>query len=334
MPAMTKATSIRKPEPDTRLAEARAWLAALSGQAAGDWSPIAGDASFRRYFRVGCDGSSQILMDAPPELEDSAPFVDIAARLRAAGLHAPEIFEADLERGFLLLEDLGNDLFRDLLNESTVDGLFCETFDALAVMARQVSCAGLPDFDPDTLRGELDWFTRYYLERERELSWDAHQIDVWEDFCSGLVDAAGAQPQVFVHRDVHSCNLLKVAENSPGIIDFQDAVRGPITYDFVSLVWDRYFTWPRERVENWMEQFRQRAAPDIAPHTWQRWCDRVGLQRNIKIVGRFALLKHQQGKDGYVQLIPRFYRHVLDVLSLYPEFEDIARQLGDPACAP
>jgi aminoglycoside/choline kinase family phosphotransferase len=273
-------------------------------------------------------------MDAPPELENSAPFLDIAGRLRAAGLHAPEIFEADLERGFLLLEDLGDDLFRDLIDERTVDELFSETFDALAVMARDVDCSGLPDFDPDTLRGELRWFTRYYLDRERGMQWDDDSLQQWERYCTELVDTASQQPQVFVHRDVHSCNLLKLTHNSPGIIDFQDAVRGPMTYDFVSLVWDRYFTWPRLRIEGWMEQFRLLVAPDVAPSTWRRWCDLVGLQRNIKIVGRFALLKHQQGKEGYVEMIPRFYQHVLEVLALYPEFDAIARQLGDPRCAP
>ena len=334
MPAMTKAIPIQTPDKDARLAAAKNWLAARTGEQAGDWRPIAGDASFRRYFRVSLGQSSRILMDAPPELEDSAPFVDIAARLRAAGLHAPEIFDADLENGFLLLEDLGDALYRDLIDENTVDSLFAETFEALATMAGRVSCDGLPEFDPATLCGELDWFRRYYLDCERGLNWNADQVSNWDSFCSSLVEVARAQPQVFVHRDVHSCNLLRTDENSPGIIDFQDAVRGPITYDFVSLVWDRYQSWPRDRIEGWMERFRRLAASGVSPAEWRRWCDHVGLQRNIKIVGRFALLKHQQGKEGYIPLIPRFYRHVLDVLTLYPEYEAITRQLGDSACAP
>lgn len=334
MPAMTRATPFSAGSGDPRLERALGWLRARTGAAPGAWQGIAGDASFRRYFRVDIQGDSFILMDAPPELEDSTPFVDIAGRLRAAGLHAPEIFEADLGEGFLLLEDLGDELFRDLLNADSVDDLFSETFQSLAVMARDVDCSGLPFFDPATLRGELRWFTHYYLDCERGQTWDATRLAVWDRFCERLVEAAAGQPQVFVHRDVHSCNLLKTPRNSPGIIDFQDAVRGPVTYDFVSLVWDRYFTWPRDRIEGWMEQFRCLLAPAEDPATWRQWCDWTGLQRNIKIVGRFALLKHAQHKQGYVEMIPRFYRHVLDVLARYPEFEEVTRQLEAPECAP
>ena len=155
-----------------------------------------------------------------------------------------------------------------------------------------------------------------------------------------LCEACMEQPQVFVHRDYHARNLMVCPPDvfgegaNPGIIDFQDAVHGPLSYDFVSLVWDRYHSWPRDRIERWMEQFRRMAAADTDPDTWCRWCDLMGLQRNLKIVGRFALLKHEQGKSGYMEMVPRFYRHVLEVLRLYPEFEAIAAQLGDPACAP
>jgi len=334
MPAMnTDRPNTPAPE-DPRREWAHRWLSAQAEEVCDDWSPIQGDASYRRYFRVRVNGESRILMDSPPNLENASPFVDIAGRLRAAGLHAPEIFLADLEAGFLLLEDLGDALFRDLIDDHSVDALFAETFSAMAQMVREVSHEGLPAFDRDSLRGELNGFTRYYLDRERGHIWNSRQHDRWDAFCAVIVESAAAQPQRFVHRDIHSCNLIKTGSNSPGIIDFQDAVRGPVSYDFVSLVWDRYFSWPRERLEQWMEEFRRLAAPDVDPETWRRWCDLMGLQRNLKIVGRFALLKHEQGKSGYVEMIPRFYRHILEVLALYPEFEAMTAQLGDPACAP
>jgi aminoglycoside/choline kinase family phosphotransferase len=323
-----------EPRNDTRLRAARDWLRERAGTAGSGWRPVAGDASFRRYFRVTVGGRSRILMDSPPELENPAPFVEIAGRLSVAGLHAPEVVLADLETGFLLLEDLGDQLYRDLLGVDTVEPLFAEAFTALATMANQVSCSGLPAYDASLFSRELGWFTEYYLHQHRGHRWNSGQAALWSAFCQQLVESAQQQPQVFVHKDVHSCNLLRTGHNSPGIIDFQDAVRGPLTYDFVSLIWDRYIAWPRDRIESWMEQFRQLAAPGLAASDWVRWCDFMGLQRNIKIVGRFALLRHAQGKHGYVEMIPRFYSYLLDVLPRYPEFSDIAALLKDPACAP
>lgn len=319
---------------DPRVRAARAWLRAAQGAPGDDWRPIAGDASFRRYFRLMLRGQSRILMDSPPELEDPAPFVDIAARLRRAGLHAPEVLEHDLAAGFLLLEDLGDALYRDLLGPETVDALFGEAFPALATMAHAVPCDDLPEYGDALFGQELDWFPEYYLARHRRHRWNARERAHWQAFCTALVAAIGEQPRVFVHKDVHSCNLLRTAGISPGIIDFQDAVRGPLSYDFVSLIWDRYIPWPRARIEGWMEQFRQLAAPQVAAADWMRWCDLTGLQRNLKIVGRFALLRHEQGKRGYVEMIPRFYGYVRDVLPRYPEFQAVARLLEDPACAP
>jgi aminoglycoside/choline kinase family phosphotransferase len=325
------------PEPggkDRRLQAARAWLREAHGSPGEDWRPVAGDASFRRYFRLNLRGCSRILMDSPPKLEDPAPFVDIAARLRGAGLHAPEVLDHDLAAGFLLLEDLGDALYRDLLGPETVDDLFSEALPALATMAREVPSDGLPDYSEALFGQELGWFTEYYLTRHRRHRWNASEQAHWQALCTRLVAAIGKQPRVFVHKDVHSCNLLRTRHNSPGIIDFQDAVRGPISYDFVSLIWDRYVPWPRPRVESWMEQFRQLVAPEVPSSDWVRWCDLTGLQRNLKIVGRFALLRYEQGKQGYVEMIPQFYGYVRDVLPRYPEFRAAARLLEDPACAP
>jgi len=319
---------------DARLEEARAWLAGNFSGIEPGWQPVTGDASFRRYFRVRVDGRSRILMDAPPDLEDSAPFVDVDNRLRTAGLHAPEILLADLDKGFMLLEDLGDDLYRDLLTPVTVQPLFDDAFQALAVMARDVSPAGLPAYNRELFCRELGWFTGFYLGRHRGYGLDKEQQREWQNFCEALVASAMEQPQVFVHKDVHSSNLLRTARDNPGIIDFQDAVYGPLSYDFVSLVWDRYIAWPRPLLERWMEQFRLLAAPGIDSVQWRRWCDLMGLQRNIKIVGRFALLRHEQGKQGYVEMIPGFYGYILDVLTLYPEFARVLNWLERDSCAP
>ena len=323
----------RQPE-DARLELARAWLAGNFSNIEPGWQPVTGDASFRRYFRVRVNGRSHILMDAPPEFEDSAPFVDIDHRLRTAGLHAPEILLADLESGFMLLEDLGDDLYRDLVTPDTVQPLFDDAFQALAVMARDVPPAGLSAYDRELFCRELGWFTGFYLGRHRGHGLGKQQQDEWQSFCETLVASAMDQPQVFVHKDIHSCNLLRTTRGNPGIIDFQDAVSGPLSYDFVSLVWDRYIAWPRPLLEQWMEQFRLLAAPGIDPVQWKRWCDLMGLQRNIKIVGRFALLRHEQGKAGYIGMIPRFYGYILNVLPLYPEFANVLSWLEQDSCAP
>jgi aminoglycoside/choline kinase family phosphotransferase len=322
------------PGSDDRLGLARAWLAGLSGQIAPEWRPIVGDASYRRYFRVTVDGQSRVLMDAPPDLEHSGAFVDVGRRLRAAGLHAPEILHSNLDEGFLLLEDLGDDLYRDMISRETVQPLFDDAFRALAVMARAVSPAGLPVYDRELFGRELGWFTGYYLGRHRGHGLDKARQSGWQAFCNELISTANEQPQVFVHKDIHSSNLMRTSRNNPGIIDFQDAVRGPLTYDFVSLIWDRYVAWPRDLLERWMEQFRRMVAPNTDPADWVRWCDLMGLQRNLKIVGRFALLRYEQDRQGYVEMIPRFYGYVLDVLALYPEFSAIREWLESDACAP
>jgi aminoglycoside/choline kinase family phosphotransferase len=319
------------PPLDLRFEYGRDWILETFEESDEVWKQVTGDAGNRRYFRGKVDGKTMILMDS--EHEHQGAFVDICNRLRKAGLHAPEIIQFDLDRGYLLLEDLGEELYRDLLSEDNVEQLLGEALDALAVM-RGVDTAGLPRYGPETLRDELFLFPDLYLLRHKSCRMLGRRRDDWQELCNELVAAASAQPEVFVHRDIHSCNLLRTESNSPGIIDFQDAVAGPLTYDFVSLIWDRYIHWPRPRIEQWMEQYRLRVAPATDADTWRYWCDMTGLQRNLRIVGRFAELKYWEDKDGYIELIPMFYRHVLDVLALYPQFESIAQWLGSDACAP
>jgi aminoglycoside/choline kinase family phosphotransferase len=312
---------------------AAAWAAAELGLGQVELRPVSGDASFRRYFRLAVPGRTLILMDAPPDREDSEPFVDIAQRLRAAGLRAPEIHCFDLQHGFGLLEDFGDTLYRDVLNEGTVDSLFPGLFAILEGMALRVDTRGLPHYGERLLQTELDLFPDWYLECHRKRPLDSNERLLWSEMCRSLIESAHQQPQVFVHKDFHSCNLLQTAEG-PGIIDFQDGVRGPVSYDFVSLLWDRYIAWPRERLAEWMEEIRPRLAPGMEREEWMRCCDWMGLQRNLKIVGIFARLNYRDGKQGYLEMIPRFYQYLLDILPRYPEFRSMRHLLEGPECAP
>jgi aminoglycoside/choline kinase family phosphotransferase len=330
---MIDAAGHRTESPDDRERAAAAWAAEFLGAEAVELQPVSGDASFRRYFRLAKDDGSLILMDAPPQHEDSRPFVDIAARLRRAGLNAPAILQFDFEQGFGLLEDFGDTLYRDLLDERSVDDLFPELFVVLEGLAVRVDAGGLPDYDERLLQTELDLFTDWYLLRHRDRRLEGQERNLWAGLCATLVESARQQPQVFVHKDFHSCNLLQTP-GGPGVIDFQDGVRGPVCYDLVSLLWDRYIAWPRERLEDWMLQLRPRLAPELETGEWIRCCDWMGLQRNLKIVGIFARLGYRDKKAGYLEMIPRFYDYLLDVLPRYPEFKDFHRLLELPECAP
>jgi aminoglycoside/choline kinase family phosphotransferase len=318
---------------DRRKQQAAAWAAGVLGLDNVELSTVSGDASFRRYFRFDATGRSIILMDAPPEKEDSAPFVDIASRLRQAGLMAPEILHFDLDLGFGLLEDFGDTLYRELIDEYSADTVFSVLFSLLEGMAKRVETNGLPEYDEGRLSEELQLFADWYLGRHKQTHLQGRDLRTWNEVCKRLLASAKSQPQVFVHRDFHSCNLLRTADG-PGIIDFQDGVRGPISYDLVSLIWDRYLAWPRNRLEGWMEDARKQLMPGCPSEDWIRYCDWMGLQRNLKIVGIFARLNYRDHKQGYLEMVPRFYQYLLDVLPLYPEFRDFLEILERSECAP
>jgi aminoglycoside/choline kinase family phosphotransferase len=319
--------------PDVRKQAAANWAAGVMNLESIRLAPVSGDASFRRYFRFMANDKPVILMDAPPEKEDSAPFIDIAGRLRQAGLKAPAILDFDLQQGFGLLEDFGDTLYRELITEQSVDSLFPDLFDVLNGMARHVSTNGLPQYDEAALASELDLFKTWYLDLHKNRPLSGKEPAIWQNVCRLLIESAREQPQVFVHKDFHSCNLLQTS-GGPGIIDFQDGLRGPISYDFISLVWDRYIAWPRERIEAWMRDAHEMFPLDCSLSEWVRYCDWMGLQRNLKIAGIFARLRHRDGKLGYVEMIPRFYQYLLDVLPRYPEFDDFRQLLEQKDCAP
>ena len=320
-------------QPDKRLRAATVWAGQVLGNPGIELREVSGDASFRRYYRFDHGGRSIILMDAPPEKEDSSPFIDIAERLRTAGLYAPEILHFDLHNGFGLLEDLGDTLYRELIDDESVDELFPGLFTILEGFARDVDSTGLPVYDEAWLQSEMELFPDWYLARHKKRPFDDHEMKIWEQACRTILSTVSLQPQVFVHHDFHSCNLLQTRHGA-AIIDFQDGVLGPLSYDFASLAWDRYISWPRERLLAWMEEMHQRYQLECPLQDWVRTCDFMGLQRNLKIVGIFARLHYRDGKNGYVEMIPRFYGYLLDVLPLYPEFSEFQQLLEQAECAP
>ncbi len=322
-----------KPD-DPRLGLAATWAAETLGLNEVKLEPVSADASFRRYFRLNNGDHSIILMDAPPDRETSEPFVDIDQRLREAGMNAPEILHFDFELGFGLLEDFGDTLYRDILDEQSVDELFPPLFTTLEDMARRVDTGKLPAYDALVLQQEMELFPDWYLRVHRKRPFTTADRLLWNETCAGLIRSAREQPQVFVHRDFHSCNILLTDSGTPGIIDFQDAVSGPLSYDFISLLWDRYINWPRERLVSWMKDFHSQLKPGCDLETWIRWCDLMGVQRNLKIVGIFARLNYRDGKETYLDMIPRFYGYLLDVLPRYPELHEFHQLLEQAECAP
>jgi len=314
-------------------------------------APASADASFRRYFRVtgpaiaDCfdgAGDSLIVMDAPPDKEDSHPFVVISSLLTDAGLNVPQVFAKNLDQGFLLLGDLGTQAYLDVLNEHTVEPLYADALDALFKMQCNASqySAELPVYDETLLLNEMALFTDWYCQQYREWSFTNEQRAGLDDVFQQVCEAALEQPRVFVHRDYHSRNLMLTEQHkkhdNPGILDFQDAVLGPVTYDLVSLLRDCYIDWPRPQVEAWALDYLHRvaAAGLISPAsdaTYLRWFDWMGVQRHLKATGIFARLHLRDNKPGYLADIPRTLAYVHDVSARYPELQDLHTLLGELA---
>lgn len=305
---------------DKRLQLLKGWLDQTLDASEYEIKPASTDASFRRYFRLFTGGDSFIAMDAPPDKEDVQPFVRIAERLLSIGLNVPEIFYQDKELGFLLMTDLGKRSYLDELNESTVERLYGDALGALVVL--QAGTYSEPDFLPEytesLLMDEMGLFRDWYLAKHLGCSLDSTQSAVLEQTFVYLRDQARAQPRVWVHRDYHSRNLMVYPKHNPGIIDFQDAVLGPVTYDLVSLLRDCYISWPREQVEDWVKGYHQLALESGIPvceddDEFLRWFDLMGVQRHLKAVGIFSRLNYRDGKPGYLDDIPRTLGYVIDV---------------------
>lgn len=281
--------------------------------------PASDDASFRRYFRY-CGDPSFIFVDAPPTWEDSSLFIAIAALLTAAGLNAPEVFEHDLDSGFMMLKDLGEDLYFDKLSDADqIEPLYQDAFVALAKM-QQISAIVDP-YDEVLLQEEMSLFPDWFLSRQ--LGIDCAP-DMLQEVFSLMVANASNQPQVFVHRDYH-CRNLMVSQPNPGIIDFQDAVIGPITYDLVSLLKDCYHKFPVDQIERWVMEYRARVVlagqleASVSESTFLRWFDLMGFQRHLKCAGIFSRLNLRDGKPGYLADIPLVLQYLLEVCERYTE---------------
>ena len=289
--------------------------------------PASADASFRRYFRVDEQGSDRsfIVMDAPPEHEDCRPFVHITKLIRGVGVNAPDILAQDVEQGFLLLADLGRRTYLDHLHDNA-DALYSDAIDALIRM--QSISNDLPAYDSRLLTQEMDLLEQWYLNVHLGISLDDGQKQVLEHAMQLLVDNALEQPQVFVHRDYHSRNLMLTEHNNPGVIDYQDAVNGALTYDLVSLFRDCYIQWPRARVLQWLTQYLDKSGQDCDREQFLRWFDWMGVQRHLKVLGIFARLHHRDGKPQYLNDLPLTLRYVLDSCARYPELQALHRLLS------
>ena len=305
----------------------RDWLEVVLPTTRVRLAPASSDASFRRYFRVwGDDGETRIVMDAPPEQEDCRPFVAIAQALRDLGLNAPEVLAGDLDRGLLLLTDFGSRPYLAELDDRSAPGLYGDALEALArlQLGGDPGSPLLPPYDSALLHREMDLFRSWFLGQLLGLELREEEHQTLDHAFARLADNALEQPRVWVHRDYHSRNLMVTAPDNPGVLDFQDAVVGAVTYDLVSLLRDCYIAWPREQVEGWALDHRARlraggmtGLDDAAQ--FLRWFDLMGVQRHLKAIGIFARLNLRDGKSGYLRDIPRTLGYVLDATARYPE---------------
>ncbi|VVO13896.1 aminoglycoside phosphotransferase family protein [Pseudomonas fluorescens] len=325
------------PDQDVRLQHLKVWLdeqlAILFAEQSWGAVPPAtltaasSDASFRRYFRWEGGGKSFIVMDAPPPQENCKSFVDIAFLLAKSGINVPKIYAEDLDRGFLLLNDLGNQTYLDVIDSENADDLFKDALQALLAFQQLPMVAPLPSYDVALLRRELELFPEWFVKRELGVEFDSAQQMLWQNVTELLIDSALAQPKVLVHRDYMPRNLM-LSEPNPGVLDFQDAVYGPVTYDVTCLFKDAFLSWPEERVHGWLEDYWQQAGalgipvqPDF--DDFLRASDLMGVQRHLKVIGIFARICHRDGKPRYLADVPRFFAYIDAVIARRPELAEL-----------
>ena len=313
-----------------RIAMIKDWLNQQLGRTEYDFAPASSDASFRRYFRVSYDGQSVIVMDAPPERENARHFVDVARQFISHGLNVPEVLVTDFEQGFVMLSDLGTRMYLDELDADSVERLYGDALSALVTLQARVPIEHelFPDYDRALLMTEMQLFADWYLGRHLQLTLSDVQQERLQAGFSLLADAARQQTQVCVHRDYHSRNLMITDQHNPGIIDFQDAVIGPVTYDLVSLLRDCYIAWPVEQIHAWVERYHELVKQagiiqEVPLSSFMHWFDWMGVQRHLKASGIFARLNHRDGKDGYLKDIPRTLGYIMQVTAQYDELHDL-----------
>jgi len=308
------------------------WAARQLGGGSLDIAPASADASFRRYFRVTAKGRDYIVMDAPPAHEDCRPFIAVARLFADAGVNVPQVLAQDLDRGFLLLTDLGNTTYLSALNEAVLDqgvanGLYLASNDAL-IRIQQASRPGvLAAYDRTLLTRELMLFPEWYVAKHLGVAMKDDQKTLLDTVFERLLVNNLAQPQVYVHRDWHSRNLM-VSDPTPGILDFQDAVYGPITYDLASIYRDAYVQWDEEMQLDWVIRYWEKARAARLPvredfgEFWRDF-EWMGAQRQIKVLGIFARLYHRDGKDGYLKDMPRVMHYLRKVCERYDELKPL-----------
>jgi hypothetical protein len=318
--------------PDARRAALVQWLRTLSPKyrlQTETLRPASADASFRRYFRVDAGEASLIAMDAPPDREDSRPFIQVAGLLSAAGINAPQVVEADLGQGYLLLTDLGTTTYLSALDEDSASALFDDAMEALLRWQLASRPGVLPPYDDALLRRELQLFPDWYVARHLGHALSDRQSQVLQRMFDRIVASNLAQPSVYVHRDYMPRNLM-VASPNPGVLDFQDAVMGPITYDVASLFRDAFISWDEARIVDWVVRYWQKARRAGLPvdsdfGAFWRDFEWMGLQRHLKVLGIFARINYRDGKPHYLADTPRFVGYVRSVTRRYDELAPLAR---------
>ncbi|MEM7304333.1 MAG: phosphotransferase [Pseudomonadota bacterium] len=313
---------------DQRQQLLQSWLSDYYNMNGVPLTPVSGDASFRRYFRFNYPSSHNsdpyplIAVDAPPEQEDSQPFVDVCEMLYSHQCAVPKIYLSSLKNGFFVIEDFGDQLLLNRLNDSSADELYNQAMQSIIKM-QTINASTLPAYNSELLQREMQLFTDWYLLKHKNIQLDENINQLLTDTYQKLESNALEQPQVFVHRDYHSRNLM-VREKKPlGIIDFQDAVQGPITYDLVSLLRDCYIDWPQNKIDHWSRQFFDMLPESqITYETFMRWFDLMGIQRHLKASGIFCRLNYRDNKPAYINDIPRTLHYVQTICARYPEFKD------------
>jgi N-acetylmuramate 1-kinase len=330
---------------DSRLNTLRNWLKALEASWQLDLDslmPASADASFRRYFRIRSKNpnfGTLIVMDAPPQHEPLDPFIKVDLLLSEAGLNVPKILEQNIAQGFLLLNDLGTKTYLDELNNETADQLYKDATHALVLMQMASKPSVLPNYDEALLQRELDLFPDWYLKKHLNVELNALQTEQLKKSFELIIENNLSQAKVYVHRDYHSRNLMVTEKNNPGVIDFQDAVYGPITYDASSLWRDAYIAWPEERVIDWVIKFWEEGRKAGLPMPndfgqFYRDFEWMGLQRHLKVLGIFARLFHRDGKDGYLKDIPLVLEYAIATANRYIELKPLARILESTRIKP
>jgi aminoglycoside/choline kinase family phosphotransferase len=325
---------------DKRLIALVQWVERRLGEQGIQVTAASSDASFRRYFRVTSGGRSYIVMDAPPDKEDTGPYVHAAKRLFEIGLNVPEILDSNDTQGFLLLTDLGTKTYLGQLTPQTVERLYGDALGALIVLqtGTYTDPNGFPDYDDALLMQEMELFRYWYIGRHLKQVLTSSQHRTLDDMFSLLLGNAKAQAKVWVHRDYHSRNLMVTPTNNPGILDFQDAVTGPVTYDLVSLLRDCYICWPKERVEEWAQGYLNLARQSGLPvgddeQRFMQDFDWMGIQRHLKVLGIFSRLSYRDGKTSFLDDLPQVYQYLIEVCDTYPDLEplhSLLRQFPPP----